>query len=1383
MAKISTYVIDGTIVDGDKVIGSDANNDMITKNYTIGDLVAYFAVSIGNNYFVPYVNANNDVDLGSFSLLANNLTLTNTITVDGSAGLPGQVIISQGSGAPAVWGYGPQTQDLSNVLNIGNTATKSIILDNANSLIELDVEGAHGTANVYIIDKTAPNTAQLSTTFLSLEDSSISTDAVYLSNKIRYNDSVGFVDVLFPYKTNQAFVFPSVGGFVPVSVNGNFADSSGNILLPTSTDVTSVTATAPLSSSGGQTPDISISQAGLLSDGYLSSTDWNSFNSRVPYIGATSNVTLGNHSITADNGIYNSEVAPDFLSVSNSSFLNYGALYFDRLEIVDTAIPSTMQVKATGLIFPDGSIQTTAASAGLSGSGTADYLSKWTNASTLGDSSIYEDASVVRIGKNTIAGYGIINSVFSLYSGTNSAIEIGITSGNRYINSTVNGIFLQVGGVNKGSFDGTQFYYTDKIAVSNNTTSRVELLKSNTLAISGQQGGEINFVPQVNNLSGSHIIRVADYSYGNTAGVKGNLYLYGGRNTFDNVYGDVLIQHDGTSSRGNVGVGTNTPAHKLDVIGTFHTTGINTLDNLGGTGTRMVVADASGVLSTQSIPTVSGGLLKGTAAGTDTYTTTIAGVSGYADGDAYLIRFTNGNTTGATLNINGLGAIQLYRNNDGPVIGGDIFSGSEMICVYNSTITAFQVIGTSPNSLISYVTNDDSVTLTKGMAVYAFSGTGDRMTVKRAFNTSDSTSAQTVGLVLSASIGVNQKGFIMMQGLLDGLNILPTATWNDGDPVYLGATAGSITNTKPYAPNHLVYLGIVTTASNGSAGRMYVRVQNGYELDELHNVQAQSPTFKDTLWYDNTVSPAQWKTASISTILGYTPFQLPLLTSGSVLFSDGTTIAQNNSNFFWDNTNNRLGIGVTSPISKLNIQTNSIGVSQTDAMGVALVNTTAATNVLNQNSPGIVFQGSAWKTAATASSRQSNWRVISTPATDSSEIEGRLTFENAVAGGAYAAGAPYFYRDRFGNYGINTANAVINALSGLSALSIVKLNPGNPSSHLAVSGNFGTGPGIAISNSVGFVPTSGSQTFHGYEYSGTINQTGGANGITRGIYLNPTLTSAADFRAIESTNGRVVLTDTYSAGSGSLSGGLLSLSQTWNTTGNVTAVAINITNTASGTNSRIFDVVVNGSREFAIDRQGTIGVSGQSRYQGFSFVSSGGTSSNATYISCTGSNSSANAGTIVNAYRSTMSFTPNAQNAQFNNFFANPTINQTGTASGISRGFFVDPILTNAVDFRGIEVTNGSIVLPYTGQSATYAIKTSDYLVNCTSGTFTATLPTAVGCTGKIYIIKNSGAGAVTVATTSSQTIDGATTYSLGTQYKYVQVVSNGANWIITGNN
>ena len=249
------------------------------------------------------------------------------------------------------------------------------------------------------------------------------------------------------------------------------------------------------------------------------------------------------------------------------------------------------------------------------------------------------------------------------------------------------------------------------------------------------------------------------------------------------------------------------------------------------------------------------GIPKGTTSGTDTYTTTISGVTSYADGDAYLIRFSIGNTTGCTLNINSLGAKTLYRNNNGALIGGDIVDGAEMFCIYNSTLNGFQVIGTAPNTLLAYVTNADSVTITKGQPVYAFGGTGDRLTVKLANNSSDATSAQTVGLVLSTSIATNQKGLIMINGLLDGLSILPTSTWNDGDAVYLGPTAGSITKVKPYAPKHLVYLGFVTTASSGAAGRMYVRVQNGYELNEIHDVDliTTPPVSGNVLRYNGTL--------------------------------------------------------------------------------------------------------------------------------------------------------------------------------------------------------------------------------------------------------------------------------------------------------------------------------------------------------------------------------------------------------------------------------------------------------------------------------------------------------------------------------------------------
>ena len=48
-------------------------------------------------------------------------------------------------------------------------------------------------------------------------------------------------------------------------------------------------------------------------------------------------------------------------------------------------------------------------------------------------------------------------------------------------------------------------------------------------------------------------------------------------------------------------------------------------------------------------------------------------------------------------------------------------------------------------------------------------------------------------------------------------------------------------------------------------------------------------------------------------------FTLPSLTSGSVLFSNGTTIAQDNSKFFWNNTNKRLGIGTSSPSTSFHV--------------------------------------------------------------------------------------------------------------------------------------------------------------------------------------------------------------------------------------------------------------------------------------------------------------------------------------------------------------------------------------------------------------------------------------------------------------------------------
>jgi hypothetical protein len=301
-----------------------------------------------------------------------------------------------------------------------------------------------------------------------------------------------------------------------------------------------------------------------------------------------------------------------------------------------------------------------------------------------------------------------------------------------------------------------------------------------------------------------------------------------------------------------------------------------------GTNGQILYADstASTGLKWDNAPTGGSGMPYGVASGTNNYTVTISGVTSYTDGDTYVVKFTNGNDDDSTININSLGVKTLVKEFNIQLTGGDIVSGQDLIIIYDGT--NFQTLGVTPNQLFAYVTNDDSVTINKGQPVYAFSAAGNRMSVKLASNTGDATSAQTVGLVFSTSIAAGQKGFIITQGVISGLN---TAAYSPGNQLYLGATAGSLTATKPYAPNHLVYIGIVERANAGN-GQIYVKPQNGYELDEIHNVDLVStaPVNNDVLVFDTSTTPDLWKPKSISTILGYTP-----VTNARTITIDGVT--------------------------------------------------------------------------------------------------------------------------------------------------------------------------------------------------------------------------------------------------------------------------------------------------------------------------------------------------------------------------------------------------------------------------------------------------------------------------------------------------------------
>lgn len=152
-------------------------------------------------------------------------------------------------------------------------------------------------------------------------------------------------------------------------------------------------------------------------------------------------------------------------------------------------------------------------------------------------------------------------------------------------------------------------------------------------------------------------------------------------------------------------------------------------------------------------------------------------------------------------------------------------------------------------TLHAYVHNSEGSPIYKGDAVYLYQATGNKGSVKLARNLSDSTSAKTFGLC-AEDIGTGQNGMVICQGQIKGVD---TSMFSEGDTLYLANTYGDVTNVKPYAPEHLVYIGVVEKAN--ANGEIYVRVQNGYELNEIHDVDliTTPPIAGDVLTYNGTL--------------------------------------------------------------------------------------------------------------------------------------------------------------------------------------------------------------------------------------------------------------------------------------------------------------------------------------------------------------------------------------------------------------------------------------------------------------------------------------------------------------------------------------------------
>ena len=194
------------------------------------------------------------------------------------------------------------------------------------------------------------------------------------------------------------------------------------------------------------------------------------------------------------------------------------------------------------------------------------------------------------------------------------------------------------------------------------------------------------------------------------------------------------------------------------------------------------------------------------------------------------------------------------------VVGTSPISATGTTAITVSVDQSVLTVAAASNAetLRTYVKNSSGSTITKGQVVYVTGADGTNALIGLATASTEAGSSKTLGIAANTMTN-NAFGYVIENGQISNVD---TSAASAGDSVWLGNAPGSYTFANPPAkPSNSVYLGVVTKA-NPSTGEILVKVQNGYELNELHDVNAGSPADGEALiWQDST---SQWVNGSVS---------------------------------------------------------------------------------------------------------------------------------------------------------------------------------------------------------------------------------------------------------------------------------------------------------------------------------------------------------------------------------------------------------------------------------------------------------------------------------------------------------------------------------------
>jgi hypothetical protein len=913
MSKISTYEVAPLPKLSDKLIGTSVGGEIedATYNFTLQELLDVFLPVIPANNLQGILDFGNTAtqDINLFGTInTTNLNVTDTANIYiaylneethivGSVfdsldlvGTPGQVLTSTGDGVE--WYTLPPifTPNLQQVLEVGNTADIDIILD----------------ANLQALDVTS-------------ETANVTTQLTIQGTVVDYNESAG-----------------TAGQVLESTVTG-----------VQWTNLPVYSATSPLLFNPA-TGVFSIQVANSTQNGYLSSNDWVTFNGKQnagSYITALTGeatatgpgsvpITLNNASVIAK-VLTGLNVAGGSISASDSILTAFGKVQNQINGLVggvqyqgtwnaDTNTPTlTSSVGTQGHFY----IVNVAGNTNLNG------ITDW----KVGDWAIFNNNSWTKV--DNTESVTSVNGQVGAVSLTTDDIPEGSTN-LYYLNSRARAaLSFAAGSGAYNSLTGIITIPTDNNQILNGAGYITLASLSATAPLSYNALTGAFSIPQATTLVDGYLSAIDWTTFNN----KQN-YL-GGTGLVKSTAGTITYI---TDNSGNWNTAYDRSIISAAVTGT--TTKTLTLNEQDGgtitaswtdldTGLTSVGVSMPSAFSVANSPLTSNGTIAITGAGTSLQ---------YIDGTGALQTFP-GLTgfvpyTGATTNVNlgefGIsagyfqadltptGALQVGRmqwNATDGTMDLRLLGNNVTLQIGQETVT--RVVNKSGIDLLE--ANYQVVRIRK---VAEGGAQGQRLAVVLAQGNNENNSTEVLGLV-TETINSNQEGFITNFGEVKQINTtgsLQGETWVDGDVVYLSAvTPGQLTNIRPIAPNHAVIVGYVTYA-HANNGKIYVSVDTGYELGELHNVYAPSPANKASIWWNSTT--LRYENNTVAGILGYTPADAATTISTTAPLQGGGDLSANRtfsitqsgaasdgylSSTDWNTFNNKQPAGSYVPTSRL----------------------------------------------------------------------------------------------------------------------------------------------------------------------------------------------------------------------------------------------------------------------------------------------------------------------------------------------------------------------------------------------------------------------------------------------------------------------------------